>query len=44
MLDGTMRSIPIANKKQFDDISPADGDMIYVREHSYREATIFGAV
>ena len=44
LLDGTMRSIPIANKKQFDDISPADGDMIYIREFPFREAKIFGAV
>ena len=44
LLDGTMESIPIANKKQFDDISPADGDMIYIREFLLREAKIFGAV
>ncbi len=44
LLDGTMKSIPIANKKQFDDISPSDGDMIYIREFPFREAKIFGAV
>jgi protein involved in polysaccharide export with SLBB domain len=44
MLDGTLKSIPITNISQFQQIDPIDGDLIYVREFAYREATISGAV
>ncbi len=44
VLDGTLKSIPITNISQFDSIKPIDGDLIYVREYSYRTATISGAV
>lgn len=44
MLDGTLKSIPIRNISQFQSITPYDNDLIYVREHDYRLATISGAV
>ena len=44
ILDGTMKTIPIVNKSQFKSISALDGDLIYIREHPYREAKISGAV
>ena len=44
ILDGTMKSIPIVNKSQFESIRALDGDLIYIREYPYREAKISGAV
>ena len=44
ILDGTLKSIPIKNISQFSTIKPIDGDLIYIREYSYRSATISGAV
>lgn len=44
ILDGSMKSLPIANIKQFENISPIDGDLIYIREFPFREAKIHGAV
>ncbi len=44
MLDGSLKSIPIRNISQFENIEPVEGDLIYVREYSYRTATISGAV
>lgn len=44
MLDGSLKSIPIRNNKQFDSISSIDGDLIYVREYAYRQAKISGQV
>jgi protein involved in polysaccharide export with SLBB domain len=44
ILDGALKSIPIINKSQFKSISALDGDLIYIREHPYREAKISGAV
>ncbi len=44
ILDGTLKSLPIRNISQFETIQPVDGDLIYIREHSYRTATISGAV
>ena len=44
ILDGTLKSLPIRNISQFQNISSIDGDLIYVREYPYREATISGAV
>ena len=44
MLDGTLKSIPITNISQFDSIKPIDGDLVYIREYSYRTASISGAV
>ena len=44
MLDGSLKSIPIRNISQFKNIEPVEGDLIYVREYSYRTATISGAV
>jgi len=44
ILDGTLKTIPIVNKSQFKNITALDGDLIYIREHPYREAKIFGAV
>ena len=39
-----MKSIPIVNKSQFKTIKALDGDLIYIREHPFREAKISGAV
>ena len=44
ILDGTLKSLPIKNISQFSSIEPNDGDLIYVREFSYRTASISGAV
>ena len=44
ILDGTLKSIPITNSIQFDSIKQIDGDLIYIREHPFRTATISGAV
>jgi polysaccharide export outer membrane protein len=44
ILDGALKTIPIINKSQFKSISALDGDLIYIREHPYREAKISGAV
>ena len=44
LLDGTLKSLPIRNVSQFSSIKPIEGDLIYIREHSYRSATISGAV
>lgn len=44
ILDGKLKSLPISNVKQFSSIEPFDGDMIYIREFSYRTAKISGAV
>ena len=44
ILDGTLKSLPIQNVSQFNSIKAIEGDLIYVREFSYRTATISGAV
>ncbi len=44
ILDGSLKSIPISNSKQFNSIKSIDGDLIYIREYPYRKATISGAV
>ncbi len=44
ILDGSLKTIPIINQKQFDSIIPVDGDLIYIREFPYRSAKISGAV
>ena len=44
LLDGTLKSLPIRNVSQFSSIKPIEGDLIYIREYSYRSATISGAV
>ena len=44
ILDGKVQSLPISNIKQFKDISPNDGDKIYIRKHSLRSVFITGAV
>lgn len=44
ILDGELKTIPIQNKSQFKTIKAEDGDLIYIREHPFREAKISGAV
>ena len=44
VLDGSLKTIPVVNEKQFNTISPKDGDLIYIREFPYRTAKIKGAV
>lgn len=44
ILDGSLKTIPIINKSQFKSITAMDGDLVYIREHPYREAKILGAV
>ena len=44
ILDGSLKTISIVNKSQFETIKAEDGDLIYIREHPYREAKISGAV
>ena len=44
ILDGSLKSIPVLNSIQFESIKVIDGDMLYIREYPYRQATISGAV
>ena len=44
ILDGTLKSLPIRNVSQFEKIKPVDGDLIYVREHPFREVSVSGAI
>ncbi|MDB4661736.1 SLBB domain-containing protein [Gammaproteobacteria bacterium] len=44
ILDGELKTIPIVNKSQLSTIKAQDGDLIYIREHPFREAKISGAV
>ena len=44
ILDGTLKSIPVRNENQFKTIKSEDGDLIYIREHPFRQAKISGAV
>ena len=44
ILDGALKTIPIVNKSQFKTITALDGDLVYIREHPYKEAKILGAV
>jgi protein involved in polysaccharide export with SLBB domain len=44
VLDGTLKTIKVANKSQFKTIKAEDGDLIYIREYPYRNADITGAV
>ena len=44
VLDGTLKTIPVINDSQFKTIKAKDRDLIYIREHPYREAKISGAV
>ena len=44
ILDGNLKTIPIVNVSQLNNIEALDGDLIYIREYPYREAKILGAV
>ena len=44
ILDGEVKSIPIANISQFNNIKLNDEDRIFVRKHSFRNVRINGAV
>ncbi len=44
ILDGSLKTIPIVNNVQFENIAPMDGDLIYIREFPFRKAKISGAV
>ena len=44
IIDGTLKSIPVRNENQFKTIKAEDGDLIYIREHPFRQAKISGAV
>ena len=44
ILDGEIKSIPIANISQFNNIELNDEDRIFVRKHSFRNVKIQGAV
>tara|TARA_B100000925_G_C22010378_1_gene476010 strand:+ start:2820 stop:4646 length:1827 start_codon:yes stop_codon:yes gene_type:complete len=44
VLDGTLKTIPITNQVQFSNIKAIDGDLIYIREYPFRQASISGAV
>lgn len=44
MLDGSLKTIQVPNDSYLDAISVEDGDLIYIREHPYRQAKILGAV
>ena len=44
ILDGTLKTIPVRNDRQFETIEAEDGDLIYVREYPFRQAKISGAI
>ena len=44
MVDGSLKTIPVPNNSYFEAINVQDGDLIYIREHPYRQAKISGAV
>lgn len=44
LLDGRVKSLPINNVKQFDNILANDGDKILIRKHSFRNVKIEGAI
>jgi protein involved in polysaccharide export with SLBB domain len=44
VLDGEVKSIPIANISQFNNIKSRDEDRIFVRKNSFRSVSIEGAV
>ena len=44
VLDGALKTIPVINDSQFKTIKALDRDLVYIREHPYREASITGAV
>ena len=44
MVDGSLKTIPVPNDSYFEAINVQDGDLIYIREHPYRQAKISGAV
>jgi protein involved in polysaccharide export with SLBB domain len=44
ILDGTLKTIPVRNDRQFKTIEAEDGDLIYVREYPFRQAKISGAI
>lgn len=44
ILDGQVKSIPISNIKQFNNILANDGDSILIRKHSFRSVYVEGAI
>lgn len=44
ILDGQVKSLPISNFRQFDEIIAEDSDKIFIRKYSLRSITINGAV
>ena len=44
LLDGQIKSIPITSISQFESLQVKDGDHIFIREHSFRNVDIDGAV
>ena len=44
VLDGRITKIPISNISQFENIKSKNGDSISIREHSFRQVEISGAV
>ena len=44
ILDGKIKSLPIRNIKQFNNIIANDGDALYIRKHTFKSVNIRGAV
>ncbi len=44
ILDGKIKSLPIRNIKQFNNIIANDGDALYIRKHAFKSVNIRGAV
>tara|TARA_B100001057_G_scaffold256354_1_gene256558 strand:- start:1019 stop:2809 length:1791 start_codon:yes stop_codon:yes gene_type:complete len=44
LVDGSLKTIPVPNDSYFEAVNVEDGDLIYIREHPYRQAKISGAV
>jgi protein involved in polysaccharide export with SLBB domain len=44
ILDGKIRSLPIRNISQFENIVANDGDSVYIRKHLFKSVNIRGAI
>lgn len=44
VLNGEVTKIPIWNLSQLEELKAKDGDHLFIREHNFREVTIYGSV
>lgn len=44
VLNGEVTKVPIWNLSQLEELKAKDGDHVFIREHNFREVTIYGSV